>query len=80
MLSDSQRSSDTALLPSAVLYCAASFLHFAHNGLYLREYPNLPGWLSSTAVYLAWLAVTAVGAIGYLLYAEGVDGLPFGCL
>jgi hypothetical protein len=54
-----------------VAYCAASFLHFAHNAEYLADYPNLPGWLSRSQVYLAWLAILAVGILGYVLYRRG---------
>jgi len=57
-----------ALLPSTLLYCAASLLHFVHNGLYLRDYPNLPASLTAGDVYWAWLGVTAIGAAGYGLY------------
>jgi hypothetical protein len=61
-----------ALLLSVLLYCAASLLHFVHNGLYLRDYPNLPTSLTASDVYLAWLGVTAVGAAGYGLYLRGL--------
>jgi hypothetical protein len=51
-----------------LVYCAASLLHFGHNAAYLHEYPNLPPWLTSTGVYAAWCAITAIGALGYWLY------------
>ncbi|MFL6199443.1 MAG: hypothetical protein ACJ76J_09725 [Thermoanaerobaculia bacterium] len=54
-----------------VTYCAASFLHFAHNAEYLADYPNLPGWLSRSQVYLAWSAILALGIVGYVLYRRG---------
>lgn len=55
----------------AALYCATSFLHFAHNAEFLADYPNLPAWLSRSQVYLAWLCITALGVVGYLLYRRG---------
>lgn len=55
------------LLILAVVYTAASFLHFSHNAEFIDEYPNLPAWLSRAGVYLAWLGVTAIGVAGYLL-------------
>ena len=60
-----------------LLYLAASALHFAHNAEYLGDYPNLPAWLSRADVYLVWLAETAVGVVGYVLYRNGrrVGGL-----
>ena len=38
-----------------VIYGAASLLHFVHNAVYIREYPNLPKWLTSPGVYATWL-------------------------
>jgi hypothetical protein len=56
------------LRASLLLYLAASLLHFTHNAEHVRAYPNLPAWISRDSVYLVWLAITAVGAAGYLLY------------
>jgi hypothetical protein len=47
---------------------AASLLHFVHNAEYLADYPNLPAWLDRTDVYLAWLGLAAIGAVGWALY------------
>jgi hypothetical protein len=59
------------------IYCAASLVHFVHNAQFIAEYPNLPAWLTSSKVYLAWLAVTSVGAAGVALVLSGrrVPGL-----
>jgi hypothetical protein len=54
-----------------LVYCAASLLHFSHNAVFLESYPDMPAWLSPTGVYAAWLAVTSVGAAGYLLLRGG---------
>jgi hypothetical protein len=54
-----------ALLP---LYIAASLLHFSHNAQYLRSYPNLPAWISRANICVIWLAMTAIGCLGFLLY------------
>lgn len=59
------------LLAALALYCAASLVHFVHNAEYLSDYPNLPAWLSRTKVYLAWLAISSVGAAGLLLMSSG---------
>jgi hypothetical protein len=48
-----------------LLYCLASFVHFAHNAEFLAHYPNLPPWLTRVQVYAVWLVVTAVGLLGY---------------
>jgi hypothetical protein len=55
------------LLIPLVAYGAASFLHYGHNALFLDEYPNLPAWLSRAQILAAWLGVTAVGVVGWLL-------------
>jgi hypothetical protein len=59
------------------IYCAASLIHFVHNAQFIAEYPNLPAWLTSSKVYVAWLAVTSVGAAGIALALSGrrVPGL-----
>jgi hypothetical protein len=59
---------NSTLLFLMLLYGAASLLHFAHNAVYLHEYPNLPEWLTSEAVWVSWCGVAAVGALGYWLY------------
>jgi hypothetical protein len=80
-----------ALLSLAVLYCAASLIHFVHNAEYLAEYPSMPLWISRSTVYAAWCGITAIGIaglcvaytrfapIGFLLVAIygafGFDGL-----
>ena len=61
---------DAALLPLMLVYGAASLLHFIHNAVYLRDYPNLPAWLTSGGVIAAWLVVAAVGVLGYRLYSR----------
>ena len=55
------------LLALMALYCATSLAHFLHNARFLSDYPNMPAWLSPLQVMGAWLAVTAVGALGWLV-------------
>jgi hypothetical protein len=52
-------------------YAAASLLHFAHNAEYLKDYPNLPASWTRGDVYMAWLAQSAVGLVGYVLLRAG---------
>jgi hypothetical protein len=61
------------LLVFVLLYGAASFFHHAHNAHYLRDYPNLPPWLSAAGVYGAWVGTTALGVLGYLLLRHGSE-------
>jgi hypothetical protein len=65
-----QTFADRALPIMLALYCAASFAHFLHNAEFLRDYPNLPAWLTRLQVYAVWLGITALGATGYLLRAR----------
>ena len=60
-----------------VIYAAASLVHFVHNAEFVSDYPNWPDSWSRGDVYLAWLALTAVGALGWLLVSRGylVSGL-----
>ena len=59
------------LLILLLVYAAASLLHHAHNAAFLNDYPNMPAWLTPAGVYVAWLAVTVVGIVGYLLFRRG---------
>jgi len=74
-----------ATLPSPLwmfvaLYFAASLAHFGHNAEYIAFYPNMPAWLTREQVYLAWLAVTAVGAVGFALLRLGWKLAGAACL
>jgi hypothetical protein len=55
------------LIALLALYCAASLMHFVHNAQFLADYPNMPAWLSPLQVMGAWLGVTAVGVLGWLV-------------
>jgi hypothetical protein len=55
----------------ALLYTAASLVHFAHNAQFVADYPNLPPSLSAARIYMAWFAVAGVGAAGFLLLRWG---------
>lgn len=50
-----------------LLYMAASLFHFTHNAEFVSAYPNLPSWITRSSVYLTWLAITALGLLGYFL-------------
>jgi hypothetical protein len=58
-----------------LVYFFASLAHFAHNAEYIAIYPNMPTWLTREKVYVAWLAVTAVGVAGLVLMRFGLHAL-----
>ena len=62
------------------LYFAASLAHFSHNAEYIAFYPNMPVWLTPEKVYLAWLAITGVGAMGLALLHVGQRLAGAACL
>lgn len=59
------------LMVLLLAYGAASLVHYAHNAEFLADYPNMPAWLSRAKVHVAWLGVTAIGVLGYLLVRRG---------
>lgn len=70
-MSIESRAVPKVLLVLMLVYGAAALIHFAHNAEFLADYPNMPGWLSRWKVYLAWLGLTSVGGVGYVLLAYG---------
>jgi hypothetical protein len=59
---------DKQLSLMMVVYGVTSLMHFAHNAVYLREYPHLPAWLTPIGVWAAFTALTAIGVLGYCVY------------
>ena len=60
-----------------VAFVAASLIHFIHNAEFLAEYPGLPQTWTRAGVYGAWVGMTFVGLLGWLLVRAGyyVSGL-----
>ena len=52
-------------------YALASLFHHVHNAVFLPAYPNMPEGLSVFGVYAAWLVVTSIGVLGYMLWRAG---------
>ena len=59
------------LLVLVALYALASLVHFIHNAEFLSNYPGLPEDWTRAGVYLAWIGMTAVGALGVVLLSLG---------
>lgn len=62
------------------VYTAASLAHFTHNAEFIALYPNMPAWLTREHVYLVWLAIAAVGAVGLGLVRLGRRATGVACL
>lgn len=60
------------LLILLTIYLVASLVHFTHNAELLGEYPNFPESWSRAHVYLAWIGMTIVGLVGWLLLSGGL--------
>ena len=56
-----------SLLLLTAVYFVASLAHFAHNAEYIAFYPGMPDWLTRDKVYSAWLGVTSLGVLAWLL-------------
>jgi hypothetical protein len=56
---------------ATIAYGLASLLHFAHNGLFLAEYPHLPSSITVLVICCTWLATTSIGAIGWWAVSAG---------
>jgi len=61
----------SALATLLLVFGAASLVHFVHNAEFIADYPNLPSTWSRADVYLAWLGMTAIGLVGWLLTRRG---------
>jgi len=66
-----RRPLDRFLFLFLFLYTLATILHFVHNGVFLDEYPNMPGWIGRAEVALGLGGVLAIGALGCLMYVLG---------
>ena len=52
-------------------YASASLFHHLHNAAFLPAYPNMPEGLSLLGGYAAWMVVTSIGVLGYVLWRTG---------
>jgi uncharacterized membrane protein len=55
----------------AAAYFLATLAHFSHNAEYIAFYPGMPASLTRETVYLAWLGVTAIGVLGFVVLRLG---------
>jgi hypothetical protein len=57
------------------VYFVATLTHFAHNAEFIAYYPNMPQSLTRETVYLAWLAITAIGVAALIATRFGLPVL-----
>ena len=57
------------------VYFLATLAHFAHNAEFIAFYPNMPQSLTRETVYLAWLAITAIGVAALIATRFGLPVL-----
>jgi hypothetical protein len=55
------------LLIMLLIYGSASLVHFTHNAEFLSDYPGLPVSWTRAGVYFAWIGLTIVGVVGWVL-------------
>ncbi len=57
-------------------------LHFTHNFVKIDQYPDdlVDGTVTQAAILLTWPVLTAVGVLGYRLYARGRHSDAYICL
>jgi len=67
-----RRSPNRDLLLVLLIFGAASLIHFVHNAEFVADYPNLPSTWSRADVYFAWIGMTILGWIGWLLVTHGI--------
>ncbi|NEP19748.1 MAG: hypothetical protein F6J97_23155 [Leptolyngbya sp. SIO4C1] len=62
------------------LYLVGSLIHFIHNAEFLKDYPNLPDSWMRNGIYLAWVGMTLLGAIGLILAIRSSKLIGLNCL
>ena len=55
------------LLGAAIVSTA---VHYTDNYVNVDDFPQ-PGWVDKPVVVVSWLLLTAIGLLGYRLYADG---------
>jgi hypothetical protein len=57
-------------------------LHYTHNFIAIDKYPDGPvsGTVTQVAILVSWPLLTAIGLLGYRLYAEGRIRNAHACL
>lgn len=54
-------------------------IHYTDNYRFIEQYPQ-PDWITLPSIYITWLLLTAIGALGYWLYRNGKLWTAYLCL
>jgi hypothetical protein len=64
------------LLILLVMNIVITAFHYTDNFIDFEHYPS-PAWITQQGVWLAWIILTAIGIIGYVLYIKRVFWLAY---
>lgn len=58
---------ENGLLFVITVYCSVCLYLFMRNMVFIDEYPNMPDWISTIGVTIAWIGITCIGLVCWLL-------------
>jgi hypothetical protein len=79
---DARRRSESVLKWILAASIVSTGLHYTHNFIEIDSYPAGPvsGTVTQAAILLSWPLLTAIGLLGYRLYAKGRFSQAHACL
>jgi len=75
----SQKTPQTLLLFLVIVNAISTILHYTDNFVDYDKYPQ-PAWITPDSIYLAWIALTICGVLGYLFYVKNAFWSAYLCL
>jgi hypothetical protein len=79
VIMDSKKTPQTWLLALLIVNAIFTILHYTDNFVSYDKYPQ-PAWITPDGIYLAWIALTIFGIVGYLFYARNAFWTAYLCL
>lgn len=58
---------ENGLLLAITIYCAVCLYLFMSNMVFIDEHPNTSDWISTIGVTIAWIGLTCIGLVSWLL-------------
>ena len=63
---------NTKLVPALIVMFVSSVFHYTDNYLRYTQYPSgNPSLIARPTIWIAWLAFTGIGVLGFMLYRRG---------